>query len=218
MFLALDEQTFDIHPYFQITGQSAYSNGMAGAGGTTYFGSPPSDKNAGALAVALHSLPPFGIEYGRSLDLFLPKGISIGYDYFYIPQTAAGVAKSGTVLPIASDTYLYNFSGRLYAFDPAKPGLNYYFGLGMGVLEGTLTAQPFVGQEPQYINYTDTQIGFTVLGLEAKGNHWGARYELWVINAANVKLASNPYPAPSSGTTTLDFSGSIVRIALFYQF
>lgn len=215
-FLTLDQWSFKTHPYAQITGASPFDNGNAATGGTFLIGAPESDANAFFLVQILHSLPPFSAELGRPVDVFLPKGISFGFDYYYFGQNGSSAGKGGTVPPIKTDTYLYQFAVRAFAFDPTKPGLNYYAGIGLGTLQGKMTAEPFAGQGPKVIDYSQPLTGATILGVEAKGDSFGIRYEINLINADSVQLDSNPYP--NSGQTKIDFSGTITRFSVFYQF
>jgi hypothetical protein len=215
-FLTLDQCAFTTHPYAQITGASPFNNGKAAAGGTFSTGAASSDSNSDFLVQLLHALPPFFVEAGQPVDLFLPKGFTVGLDYYEFSQDGSSAGNGGTVPPIKTDTYLYQVSVRGFAFDPTQPGINYYAGIGVGTLMGKLTAQPFVGQPSQVINFGQNLTGSVLLGLEAKGDNLGLRYELNLLNASQVKLDKNPYP--NSTQTTINFSGTITRFAIFYQF
>ena len=114
----------------------------------------------------------------------------------------------------------FNYSGviRLYFFNPKEPGINYFVGFGLGFLEGTMRV-PFSSGVVQFIPFRQSAVGSTRMGLESRGETWGFRYELNIITADSVELDSNPYPnARNSPTTTIDFSGSIIRISFFFQF
>ncbi len=215
-FLTLDQWSFVQHPYLQITGDSNFSNARAMEGGSFSLGTAATDGESNSFDKLLHSLPPFGLEFGQSTDLFLPKAVSVGFDYYHFAQHDTSAAHHGTVPPIETDTYLYNFSVRFFAFDPGKPGVNYFLGVGLGILEGVMRSKPFIGQSAQFIKFGENPIGTTRLGLEAKGDNMGFRYELLLVNADRVHLAKNPYPG--STEKTIDFSGAIIRLALFYHF
>lgn len=216
-FFTLDQWSYATHPYAQITENSAFDNGRSVVGSSLSFGAAASDTNEPFPTQLLHSLPPFSVEVGRPLTVFLPKAISFGLDFYAFSQRdVSAAAGNATVPPIRTDTFLYQFDVRAFAFDPAGPGLNYYVGIGIGTLQGKLTATPFQGQEATVISYGQGLTGATLFGIEAKGESVGMRYELAVVSASQVKLGSNPYPG--SGRTTIDFSGTISRLAVFYQF
>jgi len=215
-FLTLDQWAFKTHPYAQITGASPFDNGRAAIGGSFLIGAPESDANSLFLVQILHSLPPFSVEIGRPLEMFLPKGISFGFDYYYFGQDGSSAGKGGTVPPIKTDTYLYQFDVRAFAFDPTQPGLNYYAGIGVGTLQGKMTAQPYADQSPSVIDYSQPLTGSFIFGVEAKGESFGLRYELNLLSANSVELDSNPYP--NSTQKKIDFSGTITRFSIFYQF
>jgi hypothetical protein len=214
-FFTLDLLAFKQHPFFQLTGNGNFDNGKGATNTTLTVGDPSSDKNTFLLLQWLHSLPSFYAEGGKTFDLFLPKAITFGVDSFRFSQKDVQAAVSGTVPPIQMDVWLYEFGVRAFAFDPTQPGINYYVGLALGILQGELTAQPFAGQSPQIIDFGQTPTGSLIMGLEAKGNNFGLRYELQLFNATQVKFTSNPY---QGSPTTIDFSGSITRLAVFYQF
>jgi hypothetical protein len=216
-FLSYEQWSFVDHPYRQITGDSDFDNGRAAVSGSYLIGTPTTDAKANALTKLIHSLPPFGLEWGQTTGTFLPKAYTIGFDYYHFYQQDSQAAQSGTVPPIATDTYLYNLSLRAFAFDPTQPGINYFVGVGLGILEGTMRAKPFSGQSAEFISFSQNPFGTTRLGLESKGSNFGFRYELLLVNADRVKLAKNPYP-DGQNTKTIDFSGSIFRLSLFYQF
>jgi len=216
-FFTLDQWSFTTHPFAQITGVPAFDDGRAASGTSLDFSAASSDAKAPFPTQELHSLPPFSLEAGRTLTIFLPKAISFGLDYYAFHQRDVDVTKTGpNVPPIVMDTYLYQFDVRAFIFDPTTPGLNYYVGIGVGTLQGKLTASPSQAQAATNVSYGETATGATLFGIEAKGESIGLRYELAIIGASQVALDSNPYTG--SGRTRLDFSGSITRLALYYQF
>lgn len=215
-FITLDQWSFVTHPYLQITGAPDFSNGKAMAGGSYSLGTAATDVQSNSFEKLLHSLPPFGLEWGQTTDLFLPKAITVGFDYYHFYQYDTLAARNGVVPPIATDTYLYNVAIRFFAFDPGKPGINYFVGVGVGILDGVMRAKPIEGQDAEFVKFGQNPFGTTRLGLEAKGDNVGFRYELLLVNADRVHLAKNPYPG--STEKTIDFSGAIIRLAMFYHF
>jgi len=223
-FLNVDQYSYSIHPYYQITGDGAYANGRGVTGSSFNLSEPPSDVNADFLTKLLHMIPPVGVEWTTGTEFFLPKTVSIGLENYRFSQKDVSAASGSgplTVLPIVTDTYFYSVVARAYAFDATQPGLNYFVGIGLGILNGNLYADPYVGQTPQVISYGQSPVGNTRFGLDAKGQNMGFRYELIIVNASQVKLDSNPYPTADPAIpapTKIDFSGSIMRIAIFYDF
>jgi hypothetical protein len=215
-FLTLDQWSFVTHPYEQITGDGDFKTSRAAAGGSFSLGGAPTDANANSLTKLIHNLPPFGFEWGRSTDVFLPKAFTVGFDFYHFYQFDTNAARHGSVPPIATDTFLYNACVRVFAFDPTKPGINYFLGVGLGILEGTMRAKPYSGQSAEFVSYSQNPFGTTRMGLDAKGENFGFRYELLLVNADRVNLAKNPYPG--STLKTIDFSGAIIRLGLFYEF
>jgi hypothetical protein len=215
-YLTLDQWSFISHPYYQITGEGAYANGHSAVGGSFFLSESKSDANADFFTKLIHSVPPFGLEWGQGTDFFLPKTVGFGFDYFRFSQQDTSAASGGSVLPIVTDTYLYCGVLRFYAFDATQPGLNYFVGVGLGMLSGTLYADPYVGQAPQTISYGESPFGTTRFGLDAKGQNAGFRYELILVNSDKVKFSSNPYRG--NAYRTIDFSGTIMRLSLFYDF
>lgn len=215
MYLPLiDQMSFTLHPFYQITGDSSYIGASAPTALFLHFSSRQTDVGQDALVRLIHSLPALGVEWVMGVDYPFPRGVGVGIDYTPLSQQDVGAATSGTVTPIAMDAYYYTGTLRFYFFDPTAPGVNYFLGLGLGFITGNIKAT--VGTaSPQYISFAEPSVGSTRFGLETHGDHWGFRYELAVLHADNVNLKSNPYPA---GTTKLDFSGSLIRATLFYQF
>jgi hypothetical protein len=217
-FVMLDQYSYQLHPYYQITGDAGFRNGKAPSSFFFTIGTRKTDEGANFVNRFLHSLPPFGVEGVMALDVPFPRGFSYGFDYFVFPQEDVDAARGvTTIIPIVADTYLYNLSLRFYFFNPNDPGVNYFVGLGLGILEGKMRAAPFANQDAEIISYSQSPIGTTRMGLESKGDNWGFRYELVLVNADKVGLGKNPYPAGKK-KTEIDFSGAIVRLALFHQF
>jgi hypothetical protein len=213
-FFTVDQLAFKTHPFYQITGNSAFADGHAVTGTFFNLGAPKSDSNSSVLIQAIHSLPSFYVEGIKPVDTFLPKAVSLGLDYYVFTQRDVQAARSGTVAPIKMDLWLYQFSARAYAFDPNQPGINFYGGVGFGILDGKLTAQPFAIQSPSVNSFNQFPTGAFLFGIESKGDNFGLRYELTILSAKQVSLSSNPFGGPK----TIDFSGSLTRLAIFYQF
>ncbi len=213
-FVLLDQLAYQQHPYFQISGDSRYRDGKAASAFINTIGTRTTDEDVNFLVRLVHALPPFGIEGVRAIDLPFPRGIGFGFDHFVFPQTGVDAAEGGsTVVDVTADTYIYNGSLRFYFFNPNEPGINYFVGLGIGFLRGNVRAPT---QPPQFIPYSQSPVGSQRLGLEVKGESWGFRYELVILNADDVTLDSNPYPG--TAPTTIDFSGSLIRLSTFLQF
>jgi hypothetical protein len=217
----IDQYSFVVHPFYQITEDPAYLQGKAATALGFRIGHRNADENSIFLARGIHALPPLGIEGVMGIDLPFPRGFGFGLDYTPLSQTDTNAANSdGAVTAISMDAYLYTGTLRFYFFNPNEPGINYFVGLGLGFLEGTVKV-PVAGASPLFLNFSQYPVGSTRLGLETRGDHWGFRYELAIINADRVHLSYNPYPdvlGNGPNTTNPDFSGSVVRIALFYHF
>ncbi|HEX9843408.1 MAG TPA: hypothetical protein VGC20_11695 [bacterium] len=213
----IDQLSFAVHPFYQITGDGSYLTGKAATVLLLRIRQRDTDEKSNALTKAIHALPPFGIEGVMGIDLPFPRGLGIGFNFTPLPEKDTDAADGG--LPIKMDVYLYTGSLRFYFFDPNEPGVNYFVGLGLGLLEGNIKAEPFIGVPAEFVSFSQYPVGSTRMGLESRGENWGFRYELEIINADQVKLSSNPYTAATGVTTTeIDFSGSLVRLSLFYQF
>jgi len=208
------------HPFLQITGDSDFKNGDA-VSGISNVGTPATAQDENILQKGIHSLPPFGLETGTSLDLFVPKAISVGFDYTRFSQTdkqALDTTRSVVTIPrIQMDTYLYSFYAKGYAFPVNEPGMNFFAGLGLGILEGKFDAIPYAGASKSRVAFSQTPVGLSQVGVEALGENWGLRYEIRVVRARKVKLEDNPY-LNQSQETTIDFSGTLIKVVLFYQF
>lgn len=209
----IDQVSFTLHPLYQITGDSSYIGASAATSLFLRFNSRLTDVNQNAVVRFIHSLPSLGVEWVTGTGIAFPRGLGLGVDYTPISQHDTDAATSGVVTPIAMDAYYYSSVIRVYFFDPSQPGVNYFVGFGLGFITGAIRAT--VGSNTQYISLSQPSVGSTRFGLETHGDNWGFRYELAVLNADKVNLKSNPYRPDH---TQLDFSGSLVRVTLFYQF
>ena len=215
----LDQMAYETHPFFQITGDNGYASGKGTASYISSIGFRETDKNSSFFKKLLHALPPFGVEGVTALAIPFPRGLGIGLDYNMFSQQDTDAASGvSSVIAIKTESFIYSGVLRLYVFNPNEPGINYFVGFGLGFLEGTLRV-PFSSGAVQYIPFRQSPVGSTRMGLESRGESWGFRYELAILNADSVELESNPYPnARNSPSTTIDFSGSVIRISLFIQF
>ncbi len=219
VFLEFTQYSYKQHPFFQITGQPEFRNGDAVAT-TTEVATPTTASGEGILEKALHSLPPFSLEVGTSMNLIFPKSISIGFEYLRISQTdeeaISSCASPCQIERILMDTYYYSAIVRAYAFDANEPGVNYFLGVGLGALNGKFNAKLIEGTPTETVGFSQSPIGMQHFGLEWMGEEFGLRYEIRIVNARKVRLDSNPYSA--STATTINFSGTMTRISLVYQF
>jgi hypothetical protein len=219
-FLELDQFSFQNHPFFQITGDSDFKGGDSASANTT-VGTPVTASNENLILKGIHSLPPFAIEAGQAVDFYFPKSWSYGFDFTRFSQPdvdALDTSKPSVTIPrISMDMYLYSFFLRGYAFDAAQPGINYYLGIGLGLLEGKFDAIPYAGAKQQRIGFNQSPVGMTLLGVEARGDSFGVRYEIRLVRARNVYLDKNPY-LDQTDVTKVNFSGSLIKISAFYQF
>jgi hypothetical protein len=219
-FLEFDQYSFQNHPFFQITGDSDFKDGDA-ATAFTSVNTPVTAGRENLVLKGLHSLPPFGIEAGQRYDFIFPKAWSYGFDYHRFSQTdveALDTTKSVVTIPrISMDMYLYSFFVRGYAFDAEKPGINYYIGFGLGMLEGKFDAIPYAGAQEQRVGFHMTPIGMTQLGVEARGDSFGVRYEVRLVRARKVELDKNPF-LDQQKETVINFTGSLIKLTAFYQF
>jgi len=214
--LTVNQYAFTNHPFYQITGNSAFANGKGTTSSSFNFGAYESDHNADTLVQLIHSLPPFYLEAGKPVDLFLPKAVTLGFDYYAFSQSGKDASGGQSVPPIKMDMWLYQLGVRGYAFDPTQPGINFYLGLGFGFLQGNLTAEPPGSQTNKVIGFYQFPTGSLLFGIDVKGDNFGLRYELNSVSAKQVSLKPNPYTGRAP--TAIDFSGSLIRLALFYQF
>ena len=220
-FLELDQYSFQEHPFFQIVGDPDLKDGDA-ASTITNVGTPATASNENLALKGIHSLPPFGFETGQRIDFIFPKAWSFGFDFHRFSQTdvqALDTTKPVVTLDgrISMDMYLYSFILRGYAFDASEPGINYYIGIGLGLLEGKFDAIPYAGANRQRVGFSMLPIGMTQLGVEARGDNFGLRYEVRLVRARKVQLDKNPY-LDQTENTEINFSGSLIKLAAFYQF
>jgi hypothetical protein len=220
VFLSLDQYSFQNHPFFQITADSDFKDGDATTS-ITSIETPATAANDNIVLKGIHSLPNFGLEYGEPYDFIFPKSWVAGFDYHRFSQTdlqALDTDKPVVTIPrISMDFYMYSFYLRGYAFDASEPGINYYVGFGLGYLEGKFDATPYAGAREERVGFSMLPIGFTQLGVEARGENFGIRYEVRLVRARQVDLDSNPY-LDQEDVTQVNFSGSLIKIAAFYHF
>lgn len=215
-FVILDQYFFDSHPFYQLTGSSGYASGKS-PGSSSYAFGHYTDKEEDLLTRIAHNIPAFAVEGIKTFPIFIPKGIAFGFSHMTFAQADVEAAdSSSTVLGIQMDVYMYVGYLKFFAFDPTEPGLNYFFGIGSGILEGRIGQLPYSSET---ITFRQNPIGIKFLGLDSKGENWGFRYELMLLNAKNVKLAKSLDTAyyPTS-PAEIDFSGTIIRMSVSYEF
>lgn len=220
VLLDFTQYSYKQHPFLQITGDSDFRNGQS----VSFFSSistPTTASGENFLEKAIHSLPPFSIEAGTSLELVFPRTVSVAFEYVRLSQTdkdALNTSKSVVTIPrITMDTYYYNVLLRAYAFDANEPGINYYLGVGLGILDGKFLALPFQGAQKETVRFGESPIGMQHFGLEWMGEEFGMRYEIRIVNSRKVRLESNPYIGQSA-VRTINFSGTMTKFSLIYQF
>ena len=220
--VGIDQYSFDTHPFFQITEDPGFSSASAPVTFINDLGIRNTDEEANVLTKLVHALPPFGIEGVMPLNIPFPRGFGIGFDSAVFSQSEIDAAEGvATIIPITMDLFFYSITGRFYFFNPNEPAVNFFLGASLGTIQGKVRAAPFVGQAAEFISFSQSPVGATRMGLEARGDNIGFRYELILVNAESVTLSKNPYPGtdnnPSTSPTTLIFNGTILRASLYYQ-
>ncbi|MBI4082929.1 MAG: hypothetical protein HY423_10000 [Candidatus Lambdaproteobacteria bacterium] len=216
-----DQLSYDLHPYLQYSGDAAFTRGTAATSDFSTIGSPGTDKGVDPVQSFIHSLPPFGFETGQTTGILLPKAVTIGFDYTKFSQKEKDVsgakALDDTAPRMLSNTYVYQAALRIYALDPTETGLNYFVGIGLGVLDGRMAVQTDAFAAKRTVSYGQSPVGSTRLGLETKGENFGIRYEIMLLKAEKVRFSENPFPGRDN-FRTIDFSGTLIRLALYYHF
>lgn len=224
-FAVFDMYSFRTHPFFQLTQVTGFSESHAATGGSGDMGTPASDAESGFFDQALHSLPPFGVEFGWGTEVLFPRSISLGVDYarFHEMDSDAILKQpelvgGGVLDRFEMDTYYYAAVARFYGLDASEPGINYFIGFSLGVIEGNMLVRSFNPSVPhQYIHFYAAPVGASRLGVDVSGEVFGGRFEMILINAREVEFESNPFP-DQSDNTTINFVGSIIRLSAYYRF
>lgn len=221
-FVLIDQLSYQVHPFYQITEDPGYAKGKAASAFIFKVGQRRTDEQANVLEKMIHALPPFGFEGVMTMEwpLVIPRGIGIGFDFSPLSQVDTAAARGvSTVTAIEMDTYYSSAALRFYVFDPNQPGVNYFFGMGLGRLDGRIKV-PLAGGGADYLRFSQGAVGSYRMGLEGRGDSWGVRYELMILNADSVQLSSNPYDYNGDGPnpTKIDYSGTLVRLSMFTQF
>ncbi len=221
-FLVVDQYSYELHPFRQLTGSNEFDANRAGENFSSDLGTNKSDRDSDFFIRALHALPPFALEYTWPVNnLPFPKGFGIGLDYIHIQQTsrdAAGktVNASPPLPTIIMDSFYIAIPFRFYGFDPNQPGINYFVGASIGVLNGNMLVGTGLGNPTeQVVSFSKGSVGAFRMGLEASGDNLGFRFEIMLVNATEVGFDSNPFFGQT--TTEVDMSGTILRISLFYR-
>jgi len=221
VFSVLDQYSYKVHPFYQLTGDPGYLPGKAGGSSSIFLSARNTTSEEAPLIRMFHSIPPFSVEGVRALDIFFPKGIGLTFDHNVFSQQDVDAGNEGAaVLPLAMDTYMYLPGFKFFAFDPTAPGLNYFFGIAVGRLEGKVLYPGYydiaaVYHAPEAVGFGKTGVGIQRLGLETKGDNMAFRYELMFVRAREIAL-STPYPTKTK--KVMEMSGTIVRISFFYEF
>lgn len=219
-FVIQDQVAYKEHPFHQMTGDGDFSKGRAGTGNSWQFDRATGGDEDDLLNSVLGFLPSFGIEYARSIDFPFPRGVSFGLDHVQISQTDREAIDqttgSVTLSGRASMDTTYDFGVvRFFAFDPGEEGINYFVGVGLGIVNGVLDAKPAGGSQ-EVITLSQAPVGLTRFGIEANGENFGFRYEISLVNADEVKMSKNPYTGLGS-VKTIDFTSTLIRIAIQYR-
>ena len=222
-FAAFDQYSYNNHVFFQLTRDLEFEGALGATGNSLDIGTVESDAETNVLEKGLHILPPLGWETGWKFDLTFPKGISVGVDYSHVSQSdERSLERTPTSIGIPRfemDVYYLAVPVRFYATDPTAPGFTYFFGFSLGRLNGVLlTRNSSVEGEDEYWPFSMSSVGATRIGFETSGESLGFRYELMLINAREVIIRDNPFFLGKPGTTTLDFSGTLVRLSLLVKF
>lgn len=221
-FLVFDQFSYKVHPFRTLTGDTQFDQNIAAGGSSALFGTPDTDGNEDFFNRALHSLPPFRLDYAWSLPFRFPGGISVGVDYMHLRQTDVQAVEGVLDLTnigarITMDTYVLSLPVRLYGFDPSKEGINFFFGLSLGFLNGNLLSLDETGSGTDVIiPFSESPVGATRMGIEVMGESFGGRFELTMLNAANVEFDSNPFPN-GGGVTTVDMSGTALQLTMLWM-
>ncbi|MDH4249417.1 MAG: hypothetical protein OEW39_16550 [Deltaproteobacteria bacterium] len=221
VFTILDQYSYKVHPFYQITGDPGYQPGKAGGASSLFISAHNTTQDETPVVRLFHNIPPFALEGVRALEVPFPKGLGFTFDYTSFSQEDVNAGNEGSaVVPLAMDTYYYMPGIKFFAFDPTAPGLNYFIGIAVGRLEGKVLYPSFYDSAQtlnpsETISFGKSAVGIQRMGLETKGDNFAFRYELMFVRAREIHL-SKAYPLQTN--TTMNLSGTIVRISFFYEF
>jgi len=220
-FPTIGTMSYRSHPFYQISGESTY-NVSKGATLQVFSSTVPSTSRKQALGIQLwHMLPSTHVELAWKTGIFFPTGFSLSYHYTHgYEDTYRFIAQKEipyTISPMTMDTYYHQAILRVFAFNPQEKGLNYFLGVGVGLLEAQLETTPVRQSTTYLIELRQYPIGTIITGMEVNGNTVGYRMEIVTVNAKEVQLAINPFPNRSE-ITKIDFTGSMLRIMMHYKF
>ncbi len=219
-FGAFDQYSYSDHVFFQLTNSRQFEGALGATGSSLDLGTVESDAETNVLEKGIHILPPLGWEVGWKFDLTFPKGISVGLDYSHLSLSdAESLDRIPNFNPrFEMDFYYLAVPVRFYATDPTAPGFTYFFGFSLGRLNGVLlTRNSSAAGKDEYWPFKMSAVGATRIGFETSGETLGFRYELMLMNAREVKFRDNPFTG-QNGKTSIDFSGTLVRISLLVKF
>ena len=219
-FVIQDQMAYRDHPFLQMTGDSDFDKGQAGTGNSWQFDRATGGDDGDILTTVLGALPAFGFEYARGIDFPFPRGVSFGLDHIQISQTDRDAIDqstgSVTLSGRANMDTVYDFGVvRFFAFDPGDEGINYFVGVGLGMMNGVLEAKP-AGGSTEVVTLFQAPAGLTRFGIEAIGENFGFRYEISLVNAEDVEMSKNPYTGFGS-VKTIDFTATLIRVAIQYR-
>ena len=98
---------------------------------------------------------------------------------FPVPADAAGktVVASPPLPSITMDSYYIAVPFRFYGFDPNQPGINYFIGASIGVLNGNMLVGTGLGiPKEQIVSFSKGSVGAFRMGLEVSGDNIGFRF------------------------------------------
>ena len=220
--LVFDQYSYQIHPFKTLTGDTQFDENIAANGTTGDLGTPATDGEEDFISRALHTLPPFRLDFNWGLNFVFPRGIGVGVDYVHVSQTDAEATTGALDISnigarLTMDTYILSFPVRFYGFDPREPGINFFFGLSLGFINGNLLVEDATGTGTnQILSFSESPVGSTRMGIEVMGETFGGRFELTMLNAGEVEFDSNPFTGQSA-VTTVDMSGILLQLTMLVR-
>lgn len=220
-FLVFDQHSYKVHPFKTLTGDDQFDQNISANGSTGLFGTPDTDGDEDFFNQALHTLPPFRLDYNFALPYTFPKGVGVGVDYVHLRQkdtdAAVGILDLSNIgARLTMDTYILSVPVRFYGFDPHQPGINYFVGFSLGFLNGNLLSEDTTGSgTTEIISFSESPVGMTRMGIEVMDENFGGRFELTMLNAGEVEFDSNSFPN-GGGVTTVDMSGTMLQMTVLW--
>lgn len=219
------------HPFKQMTGSSSFDNPAAFPGFGLIGPSVTGQKNYNQVQSILRKLPAFSIEYLMPFDFLFIGGTSFEYYHTATLHMDAIVAfndkSSKSRIPkITMVTFYDLFSASVHAFNPAEEGVNIFFGIGAGGIDGAYEGG-FRGRlennftrSLKSVNFGGSTYTFRKVGLDAKGDTFGIKFALYTFsNVAPIKrnvFVGNPLTPEAE--KEIYFDGTLIRAALTFRF